>query len=134
MDYGIAIKLDTNYKKESILKILERGKLKGFIYYDQINYEKYIDTPIINSIETANKIMAAYEKNIDGGPAVFSLLEGDTNATLWFYNREGVLEFFAGSLGCPKKKGFYIDFAYYTKMFLDLVEDFPVLEIKTEMF
>jgi len=135
MDYVIKIKMDASYDKINIYKILERGALKKFVYYDQVFGELYKDASKINAESAANKIITAYDNKTEGGPAVFTLIDSESDVHLWFYKSEsGWLEFCIGSFGLPKKKGYYIDFAYYLRMFLDLCEDFPILEVKAEMF
>ena len=134
MNYSIEIKLDASYSKENITKILERGKLKNFIYYAQTEESECSGMPIINAEEAANRAMKALIEKSEYGPDVYAIIEPENSAHLYFYEIEGLIEFGVGVFSYPQKKGYYIDFAHYIRMFLDIVEDFPILELKTDMF
>ena len=132
LSYVIKIKLDALYTEENIKKILERGAFKGFIYYDQITFEKYSDIPVINPKQAAHKIMNAYKAKKE--PVVYTTLDKELEADFWFYETaDEWLEFQVNGAGIIKKD-FYIDFAYYIRLFLDLCDDFCVLELRTESF
>jgi hypothetical protein len=133
--YSIDIKLATECNKDNIATILEKGAQKGFKYYDEIGEIK--ETPgILDAKQVAQKIIKAYVIKPEYGPCASTTLDGgyDTNAGFWFYKLDdGCLEFHMGDFGCPKKKGYFIDFAYYIRLCLELCEDFPILELKTTM-
>lgn len=132
--YSIEVKLDVSYSKDIVCKILAKGKNKGFIYYDKI-INQDIDNPLpILPEEAAVKLIQAQELLLDLGPRVLTILGGDDNASLWFYkNDDGTINIDMGAFGCPRKKGNYIDFSYYIRMMLDLCDDFPIIELKTNM-
>jgi len=135
MDYAIAIKLHTECNENNITAILEKGAQKGFRYYDEIG-EMQENPNILDVRTTAKKIIKAQENKPELGPCVYTILDIATyeNAFLWFQQSDdGYLMFRMAAFGCPKKKGYFIDFAYYIRLCLDLCEDFPVLELKTTM-
>ncbi len=133
-DYSIKITLETAFNEFNIQKILKKGSNKGFKYYDHVWGERYENSPLLDAAGATQKIIKARINNLEEGPCVYSVLEKDSNAHFYFYESEdGYLEFHIGAFGCPKKKGYWIDFAYYIRMFLDLCEDFPILELKTTM-
>ena len=135
MDFMISISLDATYNKKNIIKILERGAKKGFRYFDHVEGYSYGNSPEIDPGVAANKILKALVEKIEYGPNVFTILENETHAQLWFYmSDEKTIGFSVGAFGGMRKKGYYIDFAHYIRTFLDIVEDFPVLELKTDMF
>ena len=132
--YSIEIKLDALYDKENISEILERGIRKGFIYYDHEAGVRYLNAPILNASSAAEKVIKDLNEKSEYGPNVYALIEPENSAHLYFYETEGSIEFHVGVFSYPRKKGYYIDFDHYIRMFLDIVEDFPILELKTNMF
>ena len=135
MYYSIEMKLHAECNEKNVETILEKGAQKGFRYYDEIGEVR--DSPgILDSKTTAQKIIKAQVNKPELGPCVHTILDVATyeNAFLWFQQSDdGYLAFHMGAFGCPKKKGYFIDFAYYIRLCLDLCEDFPVLELKTTM-
>jgi hypothetical protein len=132
LDYTIKIKLDALYSEENILKILKRGASKGFIYYDQITLEQYLNVPVVSPKQAAGKIINAYKAKLE--PSVYASLGDIFSIHFWFYETDDEwLEFHISGAGIIKKN-FYIDFAYYIRFYLDLCDDFCVLELKTETF
>jgi len=133
--YSIEITLDVAYTSENIAKILELGQKKGFIYYDDILDNTSEKLHRINAPEAAKKIIENFNLQLEEGPAVLTILENSSSAHLWFNkNNDNGLDFSIGTFNCPRKKGSYIDFAYYIRMALDLCEDFSIFGVQTNMF
>jgi hypothetical protein len=131
-NYSIQFKLNAFYNETNIQKILQRGLENGFKYYDHIWGEKYEDAPILDAKRATEKVMKSLYDEMDGGPCVYTTFQKESVAFLWFYkSEEGGLEFHVGGFGGIRKKEHYMDFSYYVKFFLDLCEDFTILELKT---
>lgn len=133
-DYEIRFRLNANYSETNIISILKKGTIKNFIYFDYEIAKLYADAPIINAQGAARKVINALQQNTEGGPAVYVCLESSTYAHLWFYKTdENLLEFVVGVFSSPKMKEDSIDFAYYIRMFLDLCDDFALLEVRAKI-
>lgn len=133
--YSISITLDAEYNNITIRNILEKGRAKGFIYYDNI-LDQYNDNPsTIQPEDAAHKLIQAQELSLELGPRILTILDQDgDNASIWFYKKDNyTIEVDISAFGCPRRKGMFLDFAYYIRMLLDLCEDFPVMELKTDM-
>jgi hypothetical protein len=85
-------------------------------------------------MQAAEKIVNVEKNNLDDTPSVYTNID-DTTAFLSFYkDEEWGLRFHIYGFGSPKRRDFHIDFSYYLKLFLDLCEDFMVMEVKTKFF
>ncbi len=134
-DYSIKVTLDVAFNENNIQKILLRGLDKNFEYYDHILGERYKNSPLLDVRGATQKIIKARINNLEEGPCVYAVFEKNSSVHLCFYESEdGYLEFDAASFGGIRKKGHYIDFAYYIKCFLDLCDDFPVLGLRTNIY
>lgn len=134
--YSIEIKLDAKCNEDDIATILERGAQKGFRYYDRIGEIRDREAALLDVRTTAKKIVEAYETKPELGPCVYTVFSNndpDENFRLWFYKKDGFLKLYMGSFGCPRRKEYLIDFAYYVRLCLDLVEDFQIMEVRTTM-
>jgi len=137
IQYYVNLKLNALYKHENIKKILQRGIDQGFCYYDHILGERYGESPILDVDQAVNKVIKAYEDNLEGGPCVYTKINETTYGYLYFFEIEELLEFSLGDFGLTHKKYFeedvyHIDFDYYIRMALDLCKDFAIQELKTE--
>jgi len=137
--YSINIKLMAESDKDNIAKVLARGAQKGFKYFDNIGEETYDNMLIIDAQKAAQKLVESYQTKPELGPCVFTHMPdpddpaGFDDVRLWFDKaNDGWLEFDMG-FGAPKKKTYYIDFDYYLRICLDLVQDFQILEIHATM-
>ena len=133
--YNIEIKLRADYSREDIAKIIQRGLDAHATFYNEISVPdngKYLS---LNS--TLDRIFNESRDKQDFGPRLCMFYKNEW-FFLFFYSQEGV-NLYVGYPGVPSHMKIYkdseqIDFSYYIKVLLDLVEDFPVHALKTEIW
>lgn len=133
ISFGINIKIMADYNEKNIKTILENGLQKKFVYFSH-NPES-VDNEKIDITTATDNIIHAYQTNYEYGPAVYVFLTQDSTASLWFYKtNEGYILFSIGAFSGAQKKDSLLDFGYYVPLFLELCNEFPIIEVKTDMF
>lgn len=133
--YSINIYLHSDLNKETLTKILSRGLLLGFCYYDYVNGEIYEQAETLSADDAAHKIL-----RLDS-----QLHWNDTNDVYVTFEETGFfisfkeidknsLIFRMSGWGNPRQVNGFIDFPYYIKQALDLCSDFIVLGLCTDVF
>lgn len=134
IEYTIKIKIEADYNQENISSILEKGSNIRFVYYYHKFGQSFENMQIINAQQAAQKIIQEQRENAEGGPNIFTIIDKGTVAKsdtrIWFFKDDNnFIEMYIGSFGDPKEKDHFIDFSYYIKMFLSLVDSFTILEL-----
>lgn len=142
--HSVNVTLYAEYTIPNIERILLRGQNQlGFIYEDNILDQEIHDPQKIDPREAAQKIMQAYELNLDLGSRVKTILKEDprtkqTNlwfnesVQLWFNTGDaGYLRVSMGAFNNEKENDYGIDFDHYIRLCLDLCLDFPIIELST---
>lgn len=133
VSYSIFAMLDAEKDRESIEKILEKGHRQGWIYYKFILGKWNVDSEPLTLKEAVDAIL----EDIEHGLHCLDVQIKDTYATFFFvkkgYSR---LALMIGSLSPVWSRKFNdeeeIDIPRYTKAFLDLIDDFQILELQVE--
>lgn len=135
--YTFDIILGIPFKKELLNNLLNRGQNLGFIYLDKQNFNLGTSKQI--SIEEAvNNIIDSKKNSEDNLSQSKSLIVQVENSYFTFaiYEKNNSFKIHIFPIGNIWKKVFngesYVDISRYTKLLIDLCEDFPVIKICTE--
>lgn len=138
VSYYIDIKLNAEFNKKNIMHFLKKAEDLGFVYFDQIPGERYLDARTLDSSEAYEKLLnPGYD---DIGPYLLVKFE-DTYFDLSFYSESAKLDIHLGNFSCEWEKTFHlveqneilIDFARYIRTLLKICSDFVILDLSTEI-
>ena len=130
--------LSVRFEEKTITSLINKGKDLGFMYLDKASNEigpltKIPSQEAINILLTTKK---------DRGDNFFSseslkIKYKDTFFTLWMYESNFSINIHILALGNIWKKTYgdeeYVDIGRDTQILIDLCEDFPIMQICTEI-
>lgn len=142
MSYSLSMNIKANFTRDSIYRILENGNKIGFVYYDNIPGETYLDAPVIDSLCATNKILENNEVSQELGKIVLTKFE-DTSFDFGFHELENYeLQICFSNMTYPWRREFWnggknkigLDFSRYAHLQLKICKDFSILALETLIF
>lgn len=138
--YSCKVNLKTHYNQETLLKLLERGKRLGFIYFNLQSYSGDLDISTdMSAKEALNYLISgeATRKDDINFPKNLTIQYDDTIFTLKFYGSDYSVSLNFFVLENPWKKicdsDEYIDFGRYVKLWINMCDDFCIYKIETSI-
>lgn len=141
-DYYIDIILGINFTEKNIFKVIKKGAELGFVYYDNIPYETYEDSPIVDYYHAYNNIKNwLFINQPKDYPFLYIKLKDHHSAHFWFYEFENYLQISFSGFGYLKKKNYedpeikqesnvVIDFKYYLDIATSIADDFGIYRLE----
>ena len=135
LGYSIDAKIDLGYNKKSIRIILEKGFKKGF-YYSEFILGKidYADSPLLTLDQAVESV---WKGNAGSGLHCIIIRAENTFAIEHFIDEEIYITVMITGFSYPWLKKFQngkedINIARYTRLLLDIIDDFRILELHVD--
>lgn len=115
----------------------------GFIFYDFIPGERYLNSPILSAEKATKKVFNPRPEVLEDCGQCLYIKNENTIFNMIFYDiKNSSFTISIGDFNHDEKKNYYgsgteeytIDFQRFIKMALDLCKDFCIAEIKTDTF
>jgi len=139
--YSVTALLDASFTFENIQCLLKKGLENEFVYFDQIECERYFDSQVLNLHDATNKIFISTDQNREYGRTILTKYQ-DTSFSFRFINDENNrMQVDFSDISYRWIKEFWnsgrdisaIDFARYIRLLLKICEDFNIKELATEI-
>ena len=138
--YTCDIHLEASFNKEILMHLIKKGERMGFLYLARSNYSQSTDpSKVFTTDEAVEHIIIGRTTKKDDFNFAKSLeiKYEDTYFTLSFNEKNNAIYLHMFPIANIWKKTFenqkYFDFGRYTKILINLCEDFPITNICTEM-